>query len=104
MNTQNTQEPCKNCNGMEWVCEGHLDQPWGGLSDSAEACHCGGAGAPCPVCCQDMANSGLLSLQSELLMLAHQYISDLKYPPTGDSIARRIAAAKAVIAKAGASA
>jgi hypothetical protein len=29
----------------EWVCEDHPDKPWGGISDSPDACHCGGAGA-----------------------------------------------------------
>jgi hypothetical protein len=50
------------------------------------------------------ANARLISAAPDLLMLAYQYVADLKYPPTGDSIARRIAAAKVVIAKAGASA
>jgi hypothetical protein len=50
------------------------------------------------------ANARLISTAPDLLMLAYQYVADLKYPPTGDSIARRIAAAKVVIAKAGASA
>jgi hypothetical protein len=32
------------------VCENHADKPWGGASDREDACHCGGAGAPCLVC------------------------------------------------------
>lgn len=29
----------------EWVCEDHPNKPWGGVSNSPDACHCGGAGA-----------------------------------------------------------
>lgn len=29
----------------QWVCEEHPDKPWGGISDSPNACNCGGAGA-----------------------------------------------------------
>lgn len=38
------------CLGARWVCEDHPDKPWDGASDAPEACHCGGAGAPCPEC------------------------------------------------------
>src|SRR4051794_8126954 len=41
---------CKTCGGARWVCEDHLERPWGGASDRSDACHCGGAGAPCPAC------------------------------------------------------
>jgi len=50
---------CRTCNGTRWVCEEHPDRPWGGLCckrpDGADicehgACHCGGAGDPCPSC------------------------------------------------------
>jgi len=37
----------------------------------------------------------------DLLNLARQYLSDLKRPPTGDSLQRRIEQAERVIAKAG---
>jgi hypothetical protein len=40
--------PCTNCNDEWWVCENHLTTPWGG----GDGC-CGGAGAPCPVCCPE---------------------------------------------------
>ncbi len=46
------------------------------------------------------ANANLIAASPEMLALLHQYIDDLRYPPEGDSIERRIAAAKAVIAKA----
>lgn len=36
----------------------------------------------------------------ELLETLYQYVSDLRYPPEGDSIQRRIERAEAVIAKA----
>ena len=42
---------CPNCNGCEWVCEFHPDKPWGDQPNSGpNACHCGGAGKPCPEC------------------------------------------------------
>ena len=37
---------------------------------------------------------------ARMLEALHQYVSDLRYPPTGDSIQRRIERAEAVIAKA----
>lgn len=42
----------------------------------------------------------LIAASPELLDLAYQYLSDLRYPPTGDSLQRRIERAEAVIAKA----
>lgn len=47
------ERPCRNCDGVGWVCEDHPDQPWAGLADWP-AC-CGGAGAPCPVCQPELA-------------------------------------------------
>jgi hypothetical protein len=46
---------CTVCKDARWVCEDHPDKPWDGASDVPEACHCGGAGAPCPACnpCDD---------------------------------------------------
>ena len=46
---------CKVCGDAPWVCENHPDKAWADESDSADACHCGGAGAPCPACnpCDD---------------------------------------------------
>ena len=41
---------CRVCGGTGWVCEDHETKPWGDVSTSDDACHCGGAGAPCPVC------------------------------------------------------
>jgi hypothetical protein len=41
---------CKVCGDARWVCEDHKDKPWGGASDRRDACHCGGAGMPCPGC------------------------------------------------------
>jgi hypothetical protein len=54
--TAEGERPCRNCNGEQWVCEDHLDTPWAG----GDGC-CGGAGAPCPVCCPLMANAALVS-------------------------------------------
>ena len=41
---------CLICHGARWACEAHPALPWGGASDHSDACHCGGAGMPCPVC------------------------------------------------------
>jgi hypothetical protein len=43
-------EYCTNCRDGLWVCENHADRPWEGVSNSDNACDCGGAGMPCPVC------------------------------------------------------
>ncbi len=51
---------CRTCEDAQWVCESHMDKPWGGISSSATACKCG-AGAPCPCCQWDMAIAGLRS-------------------------------------------
>ena len=36
---------CGNCNDEGWVCENHMNVPWG----EGDGC-CGGAGSPCPNC------------------------------------------------------
>ena len=41
---------CRVCGNARWVCEDHKDKPWGGASHREDACHCGGAGMPCPAC------------------------------------------------------
>jgi hypothetical protein len=42
---------CKTCNDSQWVCESHPTKPWGdALNAGPNACHCGGAGKPCPEC------------------------------------------------------
>lgn len=46
------------------------------------------------------ANARLIAASPELLDLAYQYLSDLRYPPTGDSLQRRLERAAQVIAKA----
>ena len=46
------------------------------------------------------ANAKLMAASPELLELAYQYLSDLRYPPTGDSVQRRLERAAQVIAKA----
>jgi len=38
--------PCATCRDTFWVCEDHPDKPW----DGEDACGCGAAGMPCPVC------------------------------------------------------
>jgi hypothetical protein len=37
---------CARCLDTGWVCETHDDGPW----DGENACGCGMAGMPCPVC------------------------------------------------------
>lgn len=37
---------CDNCVSTGWVCEAHPRRAFGG----PEACLCGAAGMPCPVC------------------------------------------------------
>jgi hypothetical protein len=51
---------CPNCNGTGHVCENHPRWPWGDICCDERgkqmckhgACHCGGAGMPCPTCCR----------------------------------------------------
>src|SRR5262252_4756539 len=52
---------CQLCGGARWVCEDHTDKPWGDASDRPDACHCGGAGLPCPACNQIPAREPDLS-------------------------------------------
>jgi hypothetical protein len=37
---------CILCDDTFWVCENHPDKP----RECENACSCGGAGAPCPMC------------------------------------------------------
>jgi len=48
----------------------------------------------------DIANARLIAASPDLLDLAYQYLSDLRYPPTSDSRERRIERIQHVIAKA----
>ena len=41
---------CVVCEDVDWVCECGSGKPWGEMSDSENACNCGGAGMPCPAC------------------------------------------------------
>ena len=45
------------------------------------------------------ANARLIASAPDLLALALQYRGDLRYPPSADSITRRLAAIDAVLAK-----
>jgi hypothetical protein len=67
---------CRNCAGAEWVCEEHMDMPWGGLSSSPHACNCGGAGAPCPACSRSMACAGYSEPWRELALRAIRMVED----------------------------
>ena len=46
-------------------------------------------------------NAAIIAAAPDLLALAHQYRDDLRYPPSADSITRRLAAIDAVLAKVG---
>lgn len=48
------------------------------------------------------ADAKAMAASKELLELAHQYASDLRHPPTADSLERRLERIAAVLAKAGA--
>lgn len=47
------------------------------------------------------ANARLIAAAPELLELAYQYQSDLRHPPTSDSVERRLERIAAVLAKVG---
>jgi len=47
------------------------------------------------------ADARLIAAAPELLSLAHQYASDLRHPPSADSVARRLERIAAVLAKVG---
>jgi hypothetical protein len=64
---------CKNCAGVEWVCENHPDHPWAELTNADECC--GGAGMPCGACNLGMASAGYSEPWRELALRA---ISDVK--------------------------
>lgn len=56
---------CPNCLNTGHVCENHSDRPWDGvdLDDDPRACHCGGAGMPCPTCCDEIPQDGTHSIR-----------------------------------------
>jgi hypothetical protein len=55
---------------------------------------------------QDNARSALIvravNSHADLIALAHQYASDLRHPPSADSVERRLERIAAVLAKVGA--
>lgn len=63
---------CHNCNDTGHACENHPDRPWGYLCCNGPvpgsglcghgACHCGGAGMPCPACCSPIPEDGRHSI------------------------------------------
>lgn len=53
---------CDSCADSGHVCENHPDRPWAGVSDDINACDCGGAGMPCPDCCDPVLQDGAASI------------------------------------------
>lgn len=49
---------CGNCADSGFVCENHPDRPWAGMVGGAECC--GGAGMPCPECCDPVPEGGTI--------------------------------------------
>ena len=56
------QAQCTSCADTGHVCENHPDRPWAGVSDDINACDCGGAGIPCPDCCDPIPEDGSTSI------------------------------------------
>ena len=67
---------CNNCGGGEWVCEDHPDTPWHCTSNCANACRCGGAGAPCGVCNLRLASAAYSEPWRELAVRAIEMVED----------------------------
>lgn len=61
-NCQRDEARCRACADTGHVCENHPDRPWDGISDDINACHCGGAGMPCPACCDPVPQDGTSSI------------------------------------------
>lgn len=53
---------CSSCADTGHACEDHPDRPWGGITDDINGCHCGGAGIPCPACCDPIPQDGTRSI------------------------------------------
>lgn len=51
---------CPHCEDSGHVCENHPTKPWDGIVP--EGCHCGGAGMPCPACCDPIPEGGTVSI------------------------------------------
>lgn len=54
---------CPNCLNGGHVCENHPDRPWEGEIVAPECCDCGGAGMPCPTCCDPIPADGRHSIR-----------------------------------------
>ena len=75
-------EPCAICDNTGWVCEGHGNHPWRGVSNRPDSCDFG-PGMPCPssTCEHSLArrdddNIGALRAEVERLRAALQHIAD----------------------------
>lgn len=51
---------CGNCADSGYVCENHPEHPWAGMVGGEECC--GGAGMPCPLCCDPIPEDGTVSI------------------------------------------
>lgn len=63
---------CRNCFGVELVCENHMDRPWEGATGNLDACGCG-AGAPCPVCQHKQILLPWQEAMSDILWMAREW-------------------------------
>jgi hypothetical protein len=61
-NCQCDETRCSSCADTGHACEDHPDRPWGGITDDINGCHCGGAGVPCPACCDPIPEDGSTSI------------------------------------------
>lgn len=54
---------CPNCLNEGHACENHPERPWEGTIAPPEGCDCGGAGIPCPTCCDPIPQDGRHSIR-----------------------------------------
>jgi len=55
-----TPAACPNCLDTGHACENHPDKPWDGIHP--DGCPCGGAGMPCPTCCDEVSPNDARSI------------------------------------------
>jgi hypothetical protein len=58
---------CGACRDTGHVCENHPRRPWEGFTPPPECCDCGGAGMPCPSCCDPIPQDGRHSIREAFI-------------------------------------